>query len=173
MAECKICNLIKSNELKQIYADAKMVAVLCPEPVSKGHVWVMPKKHSPIMEQIADFDIADLFSLANKISVSLFEVLQAQGTNIFVQNGVEAGQKFNHFMINIIPRQPDDVINLELQPRQLTEEEMSTVELKIKEQTKQIGEFKEEKPDPLNLDKQIEEEPEEDNFFSNHLRRIP
>ena len=176
MVECKICNLIKSGKLKKVYEDEKVLAALSPEPVSQGHVWILPKKHHPIIEQIPDYDIGSLFEVANKISISLFEALQVQGTNIFVQNGVAAGQTYSHFIINIVPRMPEDGINLEWQPKQLTEEEMSTVELKIKDQVGVVGQFEEETPEPVNLDKKketLKESSTEEDYLVKSLRRIP
>jgi hypothetical protein len=67
--------------------------------------------------------------------------LGAHGTNIFITNGVSAGQTIAHFAINVIPRKEGDNINLQWKPKQLSEEEMSTVELKIKENTRNIGSF--------------------------------
>ncbi len=173
MSECQICDMIKSGALKKIYEDNDVIAILCPEPVSQGHVWIMPKKHYPIIEQIPDFDIGHLFWIANKVSITLFEVLKVQGTNIFVENGVAAGQTHNHFLINIIPRMPDDKIKLEWQPRQLTEEDMATVELKIKDQSKTVGYFEEKKTEPINLDKNEEKPMDSSDYLVKHLRRIP
>ena len=165
--------MIESKGLKKIYEDKKAIAVLCPEPVSQGHIWVIPKKHYPIIENIPDYDVSYMFGIANKISICLFETLKAQGTNIFVQNGVAAGQKYSHFIINIIPRMPNDNINLEWQPRQLTQEEMSTVELKIKENIGPVGSFEKEKKEPIKLDKETETISDETDYLVKSLRRIP
>src|SRR3989344_8594247 len=117
-----------------------------------------------------------MFQVSNKISSAVFETLQAQGTNIFVANGIPAGQTVAHFMVNVIPRFEKDGINLQWQPKQLDEEEMSTVELKLKEQAKNIGSFEAEKkekavrqldaPDYISAD-------EEDDYFTKQLRKIP
>ena len=174
MAECKICVMSEKGELKKIYEDAKVIVALAPEPVSDGHVLVMPKKHYPIIEQIPDYDIAYMFDIANKISISLFEALQVQGTNIFVENGIAAGQKYSHFMIHIIPRMPNDGINLEWAPKQLTEEEMSTIELKVKEQIGVVGNFEEEKKEAVKVDKERETmTSDEENYLIKSLRKIP
>lgn len=175
MTDCKICSMLGSGKLKKIYEDEKIIGALCPEPVSEGHVWIIPKKHYSIIEQIPDFDVANLFSITNKISVSLFETFHVQGTNIFVQNGVAAGQKYSHFIINIIPRMPNDNLNLMWQSRQLTEEEMSTIELRIKDHVKTVGYFEKEKEKPLDLDKKTEtiSDADEEDYLMRSLRRIP
>jgi len=173
MSDCQICDLISSGKANKIYEDDKIIGILCPEPVSAGHVWVIPKNHYPIFENIPDYEVARMFSIANKISISLFEILKVQGTNIFVANGPAAGQNVSHFIINIIPRMPNDSINMAWQPRQLTEEEMSTVELKIKENIKTVGYFEKEKPKPIELDKKREVISNEEDYLVKSLRRIP
>lgn len=173
MAQCKICQTLNQGSLKKIYEDKQIVAALCPSPVSSGHIWVISKTHYPILEKIPDFLVADLFFVANKISVSVFEALGVQGTNIFVQNGIEAGQKYSHFIINIIPRMPNDNIALEWQPKQLTEEEMSTVELKIKDQTANVGKVEKKEDRPINLDKREKKQADQTDFLVKSLRRIP
>ena len=173
MAECKICDMMASGKLKRVYEDDKLMAVLSPEPSSVGHIWIIPKKHYPIIEQVPDFEIGHIFHIANKLSISLFETLQLQGTNIFVQNGVAAGQKYSHTIINIIPRMPNDNINLEWQPRQLSEEEMATVELKVKEGLKDVGYFEQEKLKPVDMDQEVETISGEEDYLIKSLRRIP
>jgi histidine triad (HIT) family protein len=173
MTDCKICDMIEKNEFKKIYEDEKTVAALSDEPVSEGHILIIPKKHYSIIEQIPDYEFGDIFSLANKISISLFESLRLQGTNIFIQNGVGAGQKHNHSVIHLIPRMANDNINLGWQPKQLNEEEMSTVELKIKEPVKTVGYFEKEKPKPVELDREPEVISDEEDYLVKSLRRIP
>ncbi len=170
---CEICGLIKTGKLKKLYEDKNIIAVLNPGPSVNGHIWLMPKNHYTIIEQVPDYIIAHLFNMANKISVSLFEALGAEGTNLIVQNGIAAGQKHSHFMIDLIPRSGNDGLSFEWQPKQLTEEEMSTIELRVKEETKNIGAFEEEKPEPVNMDKEKEILSDEENYLVKQLRRIP
>jgi histidine triad (HIT) family protein len=142
MAECVICQIIEGKvPCKKIYEDDEVLAFLDVNGATNGHTFVVPKKHIPIFEQVPDPLVGKLFSITNKISSALFESLQVQGTNIFIANGVSAGQSVAHFVINVIPRKEGDNINLQWQPKQLSEEEMSTIELKIKEGSKDVGGF--------------------------------
>lgn len=170
---CEVCNLIQTGA-KKIYEDEKIIAILHTRPSSAGHILVMPKEHYPILEQVPDYIITHLFSMVNKISMVVFEVLKPHGTNIIITNGVAAGQRYNHFMINIIPRTQNDGLDFQWQPKQLTEEEMSTVELNVKEQAKNIGGFEKEPAKPVEVDKKAETIPEEEeNYLLKQLRRIP
>jgi len=176
MSECEYCQISKGNtKSKKVYEDEKAYAILSNQPASAGHIILFLKEHQPIIENVKDYDVAYLFKIANKLSTATFESLGAQGTNIIVQNGVAAGQRIPHFCIHIIPRRENDNLNLTWQPKQLNEEEMSTVELQLKDVTNTIGEFEKEKEEPVELDKKKEEikEIKGDNYLVKQLRRIP
>jgi histidine triad (HIT) family protein len=173
---CLLCQIVEGKiPSKKVYEDDLVLVILDVNGANPGHCFILPKNHYPILEQVPDPEISKLFQVANKISSAIFENLGVQGTNLFITNGVPAGQTVAHFMIHVIPRVENDGINLQWQTKQLTEEEMSTVELKIKEQTKNIGGFKTEeeektvkKPKPIPAPSC-----EEEDYFDKQLRRIP
>ncbi|MFC1691211.1 HIT family protein [Nanoarchaeota archaeon] len=135
MSQCPICDLVtKKISSNKIYEDKDVVAFIDPNPVSQGHIMVMPKEHFPIMEQVPDELLAKTFQVTNLLSIALFEAVNAKGTNILINNGPAAGQDWAHFMINIIPRNENDGINFDWQPKQIAEEEMSQIELSLKSQ---------------------------------------
>ena len=179
MAEstCIFCRTVEGKtKLEKVYEDEKLLAVLHPTPSAKGHILVFPKKHYQIVEQMPDYEIGNLFQKINKLSIAAFEGVKAQGTNIIIQNGVSAGQKIPHVCVHVIPRIENDGLNFQWQPKQLSEEEMSTVELKVKEETANIGGFEtEEKKEPIQLEEKREKikEGEEENYLIKQLRRIP
>jgi len=172
---CEICEQIKKQEAI-LYQDDQIAAMLAPKPAIAGHIYVVPKKHIPILEKIPDKTIAEMFSKANKISMACFETLGAQGTNMLIQNGIPAGQHHNHCILHIIPRRENDGLNLTWQPKQISEEEMSTAEVKIRESTEQVGIFEQEKEKPEKIEKPKEikkEEDEEEDYRLKELERIP
>src|SRR3989338_7764775 len=172
---CVVCQIASGRvPSKKVYEDELAVAVLDINGANPGHCFIMPKNHYPIIEQVPDAEVARLFQVSNKISTAIFESLGAQGTNIFVANGIPAGQTVAHFIINVIPRKENDGINLQWQPRQLSEEEMSTVELKLKDQSKNIGYFeKEEKKARVRAPKPVILSEEEEEYFAKQMRRLP
>lgn len=174
-AACLVCQIIENKiPSKNVYEDELVMAVLDVNGSTPGHCFVIPKNHYPIIEQVPDIEIGRLFQVSNKISSAIFESLGAQGTNIFVANGIPAGQTVAHFMINVIPRKENDGINLQWQPKQLNEEEISTIELKLKEHTKNIGYFeKEEKKPRVQAPKPLAFSEEEDEYFVKQMKRLP
>ncbi len=172
--DCILCQIVEGKiPSEKIYEDDGVLAVLDMNGANPGHTFVIPKEHFTILEQVPDILVRKLFSIANKISSSLFETLDIQGTNLFVTNGIAAGQAVAHFMINVIPRKENDGINITWQPKQLSEDEMSTVELELKEATKNIGSFE----TRLGIEKfstpEIESISGEDNYLLRQMRRIP
>jgi len=171
---CIICKIVNGDvPAKTIYEDDDIIAILDFNGANPGHSFVIPKEHIPILEQVPSRLVGKMFNVANKISSAIFDTLKVQGTNIFVANGVPAGQKVAHFMVNIIPRKENDQVNMQWQPRQLSEEEMSTVELKIKGEVGNIG-FDQvpqtSKPEHKVAAKEVLGE---DNYLVKSLRRIP
>ena len=176
---CLICQIVANKvPAYKIYEDDLTLAVLDVNGANPGHCFVIPKNHYPIIEQVPDAELANLFTVANKISSAIFENLKVQGTNIFVANGIPAGQTVAHFMINIIPRKENDGVNLQWKPKQLSQEEMSTVELKLKEQIANVGVGKIEKLEkPETIPEQAKIAPisddDEDDYFMRQARRVP
>lgn len=178
MGDCQACEWLKTEP--KLYEDDKIVAVLARNAINPGHIIVLPKNHYTILEQVPDYELAKLSKIANKLSIALFESMKIQGTNLLIQNGLASHQEIPHFMIHIVPRMENDGHNFIWKPRQLSEEEMSTVEIQLKEQAKTIGNFEKEKPKPMVLDKKPEqivqkavEKSEEINYLLRQLERLP
>lgn len=152
MSECLFCGLIQ-KKANMLFENDKLFAMLSPQPSTPGHVLVLPKNHSPILELVPDFVVADMFKVANKMSICLFEAFGAHGTNLLVQNGPPAGQKNNHAMIHIIPRMENDGLDLSWTPKQASDEDLTKIAGIINESTKSVGSFEREKPKPVEIEK--------------------
>jgi len=109
---CIFCHIISGKvQSKRVYEDDKVTAVLDINPANPGHILLLTKEHYMIMPQIPDDVISHLFKIAKALSLAALRALKTQGTNIFVANGVVAGQKSPHFMIHVIPRKENDDIS--------------------------------------------------------------
>ncbi len=176
---CLLCQIVSNNiPSYKVYEDDIAIAALDLNGANPGHCFIIPKNHYPIIEQVPNEELAHLFAIANRISSAIFENLKVQGTNVFVANGIPAGQTVAHFMINVIPRKENDGINLEWKPKQLSEEEMSTVELKLKDSLQGAAVEKPHKKESpkTHIEKiknfSISDDDEED-YFMKQLRKIP
>ena len=170
MSECVFCGLVQ-KKANVLFEDEKVSVMLSPEPCVPGHIIVLPKVHSPILETVPDFVVAELFKAANKAGIAVFEGLGAHGTNIIVQNGPTAGQKHNHTMLHVLPRFENDKLQIGWNPKPASEEELSALENSIKDETKNVGLFEKEKPKPIELERPKEMQKEDYRIKS--LIRIP
>ncbi len=173
---CILCQIVAGKiPSKKVYEDDEVVAILDVNGASIGHCFVMPKEHFAIFEQVPDSLVGKLFKVANAVSSAIFETLNVQGTNIFVSNGTSAGQTVAHFMINVIPRKEGDGINLQWQPKQVSQEELTSIESRLKEQTAGGVQAQTEKAEenPVPAEKEPEVISGEENYLVKQLRRIP
>mgnify|MGYP001614905540 CR=1 FL=1 len=179
MSDCKICQMIAERK-DFVYETPDLAAFISPSPAAPGHIIIAPKVHAPIIEMVPDPVVGELFAAANIVSMSVFEGLKAHGTNILIQNGVPAGQKFPHVFLSVIPRREKDGLALAWQPKTMSPEELASLENKLKEESRSIGPFQEEKPKGIEEPKKPEpvksndeSPPLEEDIFTRQLRRIP
>lgn len=174
MSDCLFCELV-SKKANVLFEDDKSVVMLSPEPSVPGHLLVLPKKHAPILEAVPDFVVGDLFKVANKASVLVFEGLGAQGVNVVVQNGPAAGQRHNHVMLNVVPRFENDNLPLIWDPKPSSDGDLAKAESSIKGEAKNVGVFEKEKPKPMEMEKpkEVKEDKEKDDYRIKQLRRTP
>lgn len=183
--QCNFCSIIAEKGPGLLHEDQRIAILLHKMPSTSGHILILPKEHYPILEQVPDYVVAELFVSANKMSSMLFDSFSIEGTNILIANGIEAGQEAPHVMLNIIGRVQGDGLSMQWQPKQVSEEEMGTIELLLKEECKGIGDFEKEKQEPINLDTGAHGEghgkgndhgeghAQGENYLLKHIRRIP
>ena len=113
--QCIFCHISAGRAAaKKVYEDDKVVAVLDINPANPGHVLLVTKEHYMVMPQIPEDVIQHIGMVTKAISHALLRALKAQGTTIFVANGVTAGQRAQHFMLHIIPRMENDGVGIDI-----------------------------------------------------------
>jgi histidine triad (HIT) family protein len=113
--QCIFCQIISGKVAsKKIYSDDKCTAILDINPANPGHILLLPNEHYGIMPLMPEEELGHLFMVAKALAHASLKALEAQGTNIFVANGVAAGQKAQHFMIHVIPRKEGDNVNINI-----------------------------------------------------------
>ena len=135
--QCLFCSIVEwKTPQYRIYEDDDFIGILDINPASKGHVIIIPKKHSQFINEVeGDFSVP-----IKKITKKIYDVLKADAT-IIASNGQNAGQKINHISISIIPRYENDSIKLELPQNKADEEELKELaqKLKIEGEIQKVG----------------------------------
>lgn len=150
MEECRYCQILKEPK-NVLYEDEKLVAIVPERPISAGHIQIIAKQHQGSLQDIEDKDVEHMFYAASFGATSLFEGLEAHGTNIIANTGGQL-KKGGHFHIDVIARKNDDSLNFLWKPKKPEDPEMEAVQGKIKDKTAMIGAPKKKK-EVLDLDK--------------------
>jgi histidine triad (HIT) family protein len=113
---CIFCKIIKKEiPCDIIYENESFFVFLDNQPVSKGHILIIPKEHIVWMQEASDEIIKDIFILTKKVMLAIKKGLSCD----YVQEGVY-GEEVPHFHIHLIPRYFND--NLPTFPRKQYEE---------------------------------------------------
>jgi histidine triad (HIT) family protein len=139
--ECLFCSISeKKIDSYKVYEDEKVMGVLDINPANKGHVIVFPKKHFQFMGELNEDLNGHMFNVANKLSSKIVEKLKAGGVNIYVANGVLAGQYVSHISVHIIPRFKDDKLSFGWKGKKLDIKDFKKIVEELK--TNKLGEKK-------------------------------
>ena len=122
---CVFC-LIAEGKIQtvKLYEDDQILAFLDIRPVSKGHVQIISKTHSPLIIDLDKEIVNKLFNTSLQIGKNLVKKLKATGINYLISEGSGAGQRVAHSAIQIIPRYNEDGINFALPEKELNQEQI-------------------------------------------------
>ncbi len=128
---CLFCEIIaKKLETFQIYESENILVILDINPISKGHMLVMPKKHFQFLSQMPNELIYEMFSFAKTISLIIIKAMNAQGITINIAQGIE--QNVPHIAVNIIPRYKDDKLNFLAERQKADKDELERMSASIR-----------------------------------------
>lgn len=113
MENCIFCKIIKGEaEAKKIYEDDFVLAFATRGPVSEGHTLVIPKEHCESILDISAESLAKVMEVARSLALKIKTEVGATGVNVLHAAGVDAQQSVFHFHLHIVPRFPDDGLDL-------------------------------------------------------------
>ncbi|MBT3408929.1 HIT domain-containing protein, partial [Candidatus Woesearchaeota archaeon] len=81
-------------------------------PVNKGHVLVIPKKHFETYIDLPDEEVKSLSIAVKNVAKAVKLGIEADGFNIQMNNHESAGQVVPHVHFHIVPRFKDDGLKL-------------------------------------------------------------
>jgi len=104
MKDCIFCKIIKKEiPCKKIYEDTKFLSFLDIQPVSHGHILIIPKEHVVWMQDANDEIISEIFKLSKKLMLAIKNGINCD----YVQLAI-SGTDIPHFHIHLIPRYLND-----------------------------------------------------------------
>ena len=139
--QCPFCLIIEGKiKTRKVYEDENIIAFLDINPANKGHTLVVPKRHYETIVEIPYELLTETIKVVKKVA----EALNADGTNILLNNKKIAGQLVPHLHFHVIPRSEEDGLSFTWEPKKFSEEEMEEVERLLRNNI--INIFVKEKP---------------------------
>jgi len=96
--------------------DAHTVCFLHPQPATRGHALVIPRRHSEDLYTVEGADLAHVILAAQRLAARARERLGADGVTLMNSCGAAAWQTVFHFHMHVIPRYADDPLRLPWTP---------------------------------------------------------
>jgi histidine triad (HIT) family protein len=111
--QCVFCEILRGNEPASFtYQDDTVVAFMDVQPITHGHMLVVPREHSVLMAGLNETVALRTFRVARQLSAVVRSTLGATGVNLFVADGESAFQDVPHFHVHVIPRYANDGFGL-------------------------------------------------------------
>jgi len=115
-----------------VYEDRIVKASLPADGAANGHVIVQPQREVKRLSDLPAADSAHLFLVASYSAAILFQGLQAEGTNIIVEEG-------DKLAVHVVARKTGDGLSFVWPPKKLEQGVMAEAAEKIKDKTFYIG----------------------------------
>lgn len=113
MENCLFCKIMKGEiPAKTVYEDDMAKVFMDINPLSNGHLLIVPKKHQ---ENILDIDEEFIIHAFALIRENLYPLLKdkLKCDGLTIQENNFYGQDIRHFHIHLIPRYENDNFNHE------------------------------------------------------------
>ena len=115
---CVFCEIAAGEaEASILHEDDRVYAVMDIQPVTPGHLMVIPKRHAAYLADLEDEDSDAMLRVARRAAVALrASGLRCEGVNLFLADGEAAGQDVFHVHLHVLPRFEGDGFGLRLPP---------------------------------------------------------
>lgn len=116
--DCVFCRLLSGElEVSLVHRDDLCAAFMDIQPVTPGHVLVVPHRHVPNLTDLNREEGARMFQLGQRLATALRKSgLRCEGINFFLADGEAAGQEVFHTHLHVFPRYRGDGFGLRLPP---------------------------------------------------------
>lgn len=105
MSACIFCR-IAAGEIPAdvVHETPSALAFLDRNPVSRGHVLVIPRVHATSLPALAQAEVDGLFQAVREVMRKVDAAFQPAGMNVGWNHGEGAGQEVLHLHVHVIPR---------------------------------------------------------------------
>lgn len=103
---CIFCKIIAGKSpISIIYEDDKVLVFPPLQPINKGHLLVIPKKHVPYLADLDEETTMYIMKIAKKMAAAIRKSeYTSEGVNLFLADGEAAHQEVFHLHLHVYPR---------------------------------------------------------------------
>jgi len=111
--QCVFCEIVRGESPASFtYQDDTVIAFMDVQPITQGHMLVLPREHAVLMTDLNETAAMRTFRVARKLAAVARQTLGASGVNLIVMDGEAAFQDVPHFHVHVIPRYAKDGFGL-------------------------------------------------------------
>ncbi|GGM84839.1 HIT family protein [Dactylosporangium sucinum] len=127
--DCIFCAIVAgAAEASFVHQDDDVVAFMDLNPVTPGHLLVIPRSHAVGLADLDEFAGAAVWRVAHRLG----RVVRHEGVNLFLADGAAAGQEVFHVHLHVVPRYEGDGFKLVVQPGRPTRAELDEMAASIR-----------------------------------------
>jgi diadenosine tetraphosphate (Ap4A) HIT family hydrolase len=107
---CIFCAIVaREAEASVVFEDETVVVFMDLNPVTPGHLLVVPRRHAVGLEDLDQTTSAHVWSVGHDMAHALRRSsLRCEGINVLLCDGEAAFQTVFHFHLHVIPRHAGD-----------------------------------------------------------------
>jgi diadenosine tetraphosphate (Ap4A) HIT family hydrolase len=115
---CVFCEILAGRESADfVFRDDLVCAFMDIQPVNSGHLLVVPVAHSPYLADLDESVGAHMFRVGQRLAAAIRRSgVRCEGINMFLADGLAAGQEIFHAHLHVFPRYTGDGFGLRHPP---------------------------------------------------------
>jgi histidine triad (HIT) family protein len=109
MSDCIFCKIIKGEiPCFKVFEDDNVLAFADINPISKGHVLIIPKRHVENMWEATEEELVTVMRTAKKLVHAIKDAINPDGVAVLQLNGKAVNQVVMHYHFHLIPRSKEE-----------------------------------------------------------------
>jgi diadenosine tetraphosphate (Ap4A) HIT family hydrolase len=132
--ECIFCRVVAGTvESSRVFEDEQVLAFMDIQPVTNGHLLVIPKAHTPHLTDLDENVGAAVFRAGQRLAGALrASGLPCDGVNMFLADGEAAFQEVFHVHLHVFPRTAGDGFRIEADWRVRPRDELDEAAARVR-----------------------------------------
>ncbi len=132
---CVFCEIIAGRaESSLVHEDEHVIAFMDIQPLTPGHLLVVPRRHADCLEALDEDLGARLFQAGHRLARALRRSgLPCAGVNLFLADGQAAFQEVFHVHLHVLPRTAGDGFRIKAARRRPGRGELDLAATKVRQ----------------------------------------